>query len=72
MAAPNGERFPSAKEIKMQTQTFKLKFSKSTKGTHVYEMRTEAGVSIGSVYYPKLVIGETPPPELEQTLKVPG
>jgi hypothetical protein len=52
----------------MQSVTFKLKFVKSTKGTHVYEMRTEAGVSVGNVYYPKLIIGENPPAELVQTL----
>ena len=56
----------------MQPLAITLKFAKSTKGTHVYEMRNAAGVSMGSVYLPKLVIGEDAPPVLDMTVKVPG
>lgn len=56
----------------MQTLNIKLKFAKSTKGTHVYEMRNESGVSMGSVYLPKLVVGETAPVALDMTVKEPG
>ena len=55
----------------MQPLGLKLAFTKSTKGTHVYEMRTEAGVSIGSLYLPKLVVGEQAPPTLEMTVRIP-
>lgn len=44
-----------------------LKLSKSTKGTHVYEMAQD-GRGMGSVYLPKLLLPAEPPAELSMTI----
>ena len=49
----------------------KLKLAKSTKGTHVYDMLNEAGISMGSVYLPKLVMPATAPAELDMVITEP-
>jgi len=52
----------------MQPVTITLKLSKSTKGTHVYEMLHE-GRAMGSVYLSKLILPATPPAEMNMELK---
>ena len=52
----------------MQPLNIKLTLSKSTKGTHVYEMKNEAGQSLGSIYLPKLVLPAEPLKEMAMTV----
>lgn len=56
----------------MQPLKIKLTFAKSTKGTHVYTMRNEQDVEMGSVYLPKLVMPSEPPAALEMVISEPA
>lgn len=47
----------------------KLVFNKATKGTFVYDMQTEQGQSMGSLYLPKLVMPADPPKLLEMEVR---
>lgn len=47
----------------------KLVFNKATKGTFVYDMQTEQGQSMGSLYIPKLVMPADPPKLLEMEVR---